>query len=186
MFLQTLLSSKAAGLVVSQNSVNLSQSATAPLTGSTLTGSTLTGSTLTGSTLVESTITSNGKTSALRVDNDFVQITADFTNDGISDVVQVNRRTGISQLFANQTTPIGTPIDLPTLPPNWDFSGLSDRDGNGIVDLYWNNPTTGQSAVWLSMGRLTPVFTYQIAPTGTAGVTLPVTVLNLGAESFDW
>ncbi len=127
------------------------------------------------SSLVEASTTINGKTSSFRVDNNQIQIKADLNNDGISDLVQVDRRSGIAQLFVNQSTPIGTPIALPTVPPNWDFSGLADSDGNGIPDLYWTNKAAGLAGVWLSSGTLSPVFSYRVAGLGDASVTLPAT-----------
>jgi hypothetical protein len=130
--------------------------------------------------LIESTSVINGRATAMRVDANFVQVTSDFTQDGVLDTLQVNRRNGASLLFLNQSAPTGSPtgnsIVLQTLPPNWEFSGLADGDGNGVMDLYWTNQVTGQGAVWLGTGTLSPAFVYQVGAIGQPNVTLPQTL----------
>jgi hypothetical protein len=126
-----------------------------------------------GNSTSESSTTINGKTTSVRVTNALIQVKADFTSDGVSDLVQINRVDGVAQLFVNQSTPIGTPIALPAVPPSWDFSGLTDGDGNGVPDLYWTDKTSGQSTVWLSTGNATTPFSYRTEATGSPGVTMP-------------
>ncbi len=126
----------------------------------------------------ESTTTVNGKTTSIRVTDNLIQVKTDFTSDGVNDLVQINRADGVAQLFVNQSEPIGTPIILPVVPPSWDFSGLTDGDGNGVPDLYWTDKATGQSTVWLSTGSTTPPFYYRTEPTGSPGVTMPVEQLG--------
>jgi hypothetical protein len=123
----------------------------------------------------ESSTTVNGKTTSIREANNLIQVKSDFTSDGVNDLVQINRIDGVAQLFVNQSEPIGPPIVLPAVPPNWDFSGLADGDGNGVPDLYWTDKTTGQSTVWLSTGNTAPPFYYRTEATGSPGVTMPVT-----------
>jgi hypothetical protein len=173
MFSQTLLSLNPDGLVVNQNvAIASSVDAFSPRSFSPRSFSL---SSRAASSLAEASTTINGKTSSFRVDDNQIQVKADFNNDGISDLFQLDRRSGVAQLFVNQSTPIGTPIALPTVPPNWDFSGLADSDGNGIPDLYWTNKAAGLAGVWLSSGTLSPVFSYRVAPIGDASVTLPAT-----------
>jgi hypothetical protein len=134
-----------------------------------------------GGNLAESISTVNGKTISLRVTDDLIQIKNDFTSDGVSDLVQINRASGVAQLFVNQSEPTGSAmtsgrsetIALPAVPPSWDFSGLADGDGNGISDLYWTDKTSGQSTVWLSTGNATTPFSDRTAAAGSPGVTIP-------------
>jgi hypothetical protein len=135
--------------------------------------STIQSSSASGSGTSESTTTINGKTTSIRVANNLIQIRSDFTSDGVSDLVQFNRIDGVAQLFVNQSEPIGTPIVLPAVPTNWDFSGLADGDGNGVPDIYWTDKVNGRSTVWLSTGTTTPPFYYRTEPTGTPIVTMP-------------
>jgi hypothetical protein len=112
----------------------------------------------------------NGQSSSIRVNNDGASISADFTRDGVNDLVQANRSTGKAQLFVNQSTPTGAAIDLPALPPNWSFAGLSDRDGNGVPDIAWGNSSGGETTVWLGTGSTNPAFTVRTeAAGGTSG-----------------
>jgi hypothetical protein len=101
----------------------------------------------------------NGRSSSIRITDGVANISADFTRDGVNDLVQANRSTGKAQLFVNQSTPTGTAIDLPALPPNWNFAGLSDRDGNGVPDIAWSNSSTGETTVWSGTGSANPAFT---------------------------
>ncbi len=135
-----------------------------------------------GSGTSESTTTINGKTTSIRVANNLIQIKSDFTSDGVSDLLQINRTDGVAQLFVNQSEPIGVPIALPSVPTNWDFSGLADGDGNGVPDIYWTDQVNGRSTVWLSTGNATTPFAYRTAPTGSPGVTMPVGQLG-GSET---
>jgi hypothetical protein len=150
--------------------------------GSTIQSSTASSSS--GSGTSESTTTVNGKTTSVRVANNLIQIKSDFTSDGTSDLVQINRVDGVAQLFVNQSTPIGTAIALPAVPANWEFSGLADGDGNGVPDLYWTDKASGQSTVWLSTGNTAPPFYYRTEATGSPGVTMPtIQSSSAGIES---
>jgi hypothetical protein len=146
--------------------------------------STIQSSSASGSGTSESTTTVNGKTTSIRVANNLIQIKSDFTSDGVNDLVEINRIDGVAQLFVNQSEPIGTSMALPAVPPNWDFSGLADGDGNGVPDLYWTDKTTGQSTVWLSTGNTAPPFYYRTEATGSPGVTMPtIQSSSAGIES---
>lgn len=181
MFSQTFQFQDAAGFVTDQATITSSAS---DLSVPTLNIAGLNSNMRSSSSTAESSTTINGKTTSIRIANNLIQVRSDFTSDGINDLVQFNRTDGAAQLFVNQSEPIGTPIDLPAVPTNWDFSGLADGDGNGVPDIYWTDAATGQSTVWLSTGSTTPPFYYRTEPTGTPIVTMPAApALDLDVQS---
>jgi hypothetical protein len=125
----------------------------------------------------------NGRSSSFKVDSTRVEVQADFTGDGVNDLLQVTRATGAVQIFpsANQQA---AAINLPTLPATWDFSGLADVDGNGVPDLFWTNPTTQQSAVWLGTGNAALPFNYGTSTINDPKTTLPVSTRNTRNSVF--
>jgi hypothetical protein len=181
MFSQTFQFQDAAGFVTDQATITSSAS---DLSVPTLNIAGLNSNMRSSSSTAESSTTINGKTTSIRIANNLIQVRSDFTSDGVSDLVQFNRTDGVAQLFVNQSEAIGTPIDLPAVPTNWDFSGLADGDGNGVPDIYWTDAATGQSTVWLSTGSTTPPFYYRTEPTGTPIVTMPAApALDLDLQS---
>lgn len=181
MFSQTFQFQDAAGFVTDQATITSSAS---DLSVPTLNIAGLNSNMRSSSSTAESSTTINGKTTSIRIANNLIQVRSDFTSDGINDLVQFNRTDGAAQLFVNQSEAIGTPIDLPAVPTNWDFSGLADGDGNGVPDIYWTDAATGQSTVWLSTGSTTPPFYYRTEPTGTPIVTMPAApALDLDLQS---
>jgi hypothetical protein len=126
----------------------------------------------------------NGRSSSFKVDSTKVEVQADFTGDGVNDLLRVTRATGAVQIFpsANQQAPA---INLPALPATWDFSGLADADGNGVPDLFWTNPTTQQSAIWVSTGNPALPFYYGTGAIGDPKTSLPASARNTRNTFFD-
>jgi hypothetical protein len=125
-----------------------------------------------GNGTAQGSTTINGRSSSFNVDSTRVEVRADFTGDGVNDLLKVTRATGAVQIFpsANQQA---VAINLPALPATWDFSGLADADGNGVPDLFWTNPTTQQSAIWVSTGNAATPFFYGTGAIGDPKTTLP-------------
>ena len=76
---------------------------------------------------------------------------ADFDGNGVPDLVWQNLSTG--QVTVNYyggaggATYIGWNWLNTTGMPGWNVVGASDFDGNGVPDLVWENPATGQAQV---------------------------------------
>ncbi len=47
-----------------------------------------------------------------------------------------------------------------TVPTSWKVAGSADFDGDGRGDLFWFNPSTGQTSIWLMNGTGSPNATY--------------------------
>jgi hypothetical protein len=116
----------------------------------------------------------NGRSSSFNVDSTKVEVQADFTGDGVNDLLRVTRATGTVQIFPSGNQQAAA-INLPALPATWDFSGLADADGNGVPDLFWTNPTTQQSAIWVSTGNAALPFYYGTGAIGDPKTSLPAT-----------
>jgi Subtilase family/Bacterial pre-peptidase C-terminal domain/FG-GAP-like repeat len=79
----------------------------------------------------------------------------DFNNDGKSDIIWRNYRTGENAIWLmNGTTLIGgqgvytTPVsDL-----SWRMEGAGDFNADGKSDIIWRNYLTGENAIWLMDG----------------------------------
>jgi hypothetical protein len=125
----------------------------------------------------------NGRSSSFKVDNTRVEVQADFTGDGVNDLLEVTRATGAVQIFPN-ANPQAAAINLPALPATWDFSGLADADGNGVPDLFWTNPTTQQSAVWVATGNAALPFYYGTSTIDDPKTTLPGNAKNTRNSIF--
>jgi FG-GAP-like repeat/FG-GAP repeat len=82
----------------------------------------------------------------------------DFNGDGKPDLVWRNTTTGydavwymngVTYLGAAMITLGGTAI---TTSLSWQIMGIGDFNGDGMPDLVWRNPTTGDNAVWYMNG----------------------------------
>ena len=79
---------------------------------------------------------------------------ADFNGDGHPDLVWQDPVTGQSQVWymggAQGTTLIGSAVLHK--PNSWRIVGAADFNGDGLPDLVWQDPVTGQSQVWFMGG----------------------------------
>jgi hypothetical protein len=77
--------------------------------------------------------------------------TADFNDDGKSDLVWRNASTGQTAIWLMNglvaTSSVVTPSD-----PAWNVTQVGDFNGDGSSDIVWRNTTTGATAVWLMNG----------------------------------
>jgi hypothetical protein len=78
---------------------------------------------------------------------------ADFDDDGKSDIVFRNTRTGANQLWLMDGATRTEIVPLPTAPDvNWKLSAAADFNGDGSPDLVWRHALTGRNAIWLMDG----------------------------------
>ncbi len=83
---------------------------------------------------------------------------ADFSSDGIEDILWRNSITGESGIWRLAATAEGPSlagvIPLPTIPTNsgWEVAGVGDLAGSPDADLLWRNGITGETAVWMMNG----------------------------------
>jgi hypothetical protein len=77
--------------------------------------------------------------------------TADFTGNGISDILWQNTGGQSAAWLMNGTTPTSEALVGGNPGPSWQIAGTGDFTGNGISDILWQN-TDGQAAIWLMNG----------------------------------
>ena len=81
-----------------------------------------------------------------------VLATVDLNKDGKAELLIRNSITGAIEL-GNLTNKTYNRITLlPSLDSNWSYLGSGDADGDGDQDLYWQNQTTGKTAIWQMNG----------------------------------
>jgi hypothetical protein len=62
--------------------------------------------------------------------------------------------------FFNGTTFTGNAAYLAYVPPPWRIAAIADMDGDGFSDLVWENPVTGDRAIWFLTGTTIKSFFY--------------------------
>jgi hypothetical protein len=79
---------------------------------------------------------------------------ADFNGDGKPDLLWRSSTTGqIAVWYMQGTTMTSVAIVNPSLPdPTWSIVGIADFNGDGQIDLLWENTVTGLLAVWYMQG----------------------------------
>jgi hypothetical protein len=85
-----------------------------------------------------------------------VVASADFDRDGRADLVWSHDTTRQVRIWTmNGATLVGQIDPVPATPSNpvWELAGAADFDGDGFVDLLWQNPATGMAAEWLLDGQ---------------------------------
>ncbi len=72
----------------------------------------------------------------------------DFNNDGKSDLVWLNTRTGEVATWLMNGVTFQSGALLPTPVLGWDIVGIGDFNGDGMSDLLWRNATADLTAMW--------------------------------------
>ncbi len=81
--------------------------------------------------------------------------TADFNNDGQTDILWRNYTTGTNRVwFMNGTTYLGETDFSPVTDPTWQLVGAADFTADGQPDLLWRNFSTGQNSIWQMNGTV--------------------------------
>ncbi|MGI0491461.1 Calx-beta domain-containing protein [Alkalinema pantanalense CENA528] len=78
------------------------------------------------------------------------ELTGDFNGDGKVDIFWRNQRTG-SNIFwiMNNTQFVTSTAKIPQVPDlSWKVQGTADFDGDGSLDILWQNRSTGQVVIW--------------------------------------
>lgn len=80
--------------------------------------------------------------------------TGDFDGNGHSDLVWENFTTGDAKLWLmNGNTPASFPAPFAAgIPLEWKIRGVGDVDGDGKIDIVWQNDATGDAKAWLFNG----------------------------------
>jgi serralysin len=75
----------------------------------------------------------------------------DFDNNGSPDLVFENHRTGLRGIWLTKVGAVSGEgwVNLGFVDLNWHVAGTGDFDGNGTIDLVWQNTATGQCGVWI-------------------------------------
>jgi len=94
-----------------------------------------------------------GTTNSFTVDNTFIwQIagTADFDNNGSSDLLWWDRKTGALGAWLMTNGQFTSWKRMGTVSyADWEVGGVGDFDHNGYADILWRNKTTGRTGAWL-------------------------------------
>jgi hypothetical protein len=78
-----------------------------------------------------------------------VAAVADFTGNGISDILWQNVTTGAVDLWKISQGAWAGSVDFGTHPGSgWQIAGAGDFNGDGTKDVFWFNPGTGQTDIW--------------------------------------
>lgn len=80
---------------------------------------------------------------------------ADFTNDGNTDILWRNRRTGENGIWQMNGTALTSYKSLNVsvaVNSGWDVVGVGDFSGDGNTDILWRNHSTGENAYWEMSG----------------------------------
>lgn len=77
--------------------------------------------------------------------------TADFDNDGYTDIVWRNAKNGQNAIiYMESKTDSRVLRDLPSESDvNWEIVGTGDFNDDYRVDIFWHNPRTGANRIWL-------------------------------------
>jgi FG-GAP-like repeat len=81
--------------------------------------------------------------------------TADFNDDGQSDILWQNPSTGQASIWEiNGNTLTGGGTVNPNPGPSWKAIGTGDFNGDGFSDdIPWQNTSTGQASIWEMSGN---------------------------------
>jgi probable HAF family extracellular repeat protein len=78
-----------------------------------------------------------------------VAATADFTGDGVSDILWQNVNTGAVDLWKIANGGWAGSVDLGAHPGSgWQIAGSGDFNHDGASDVFWFNATTGDTDIW--------------------------------------
>ncbi|MBD2329048.1 Calx-beta domain-containing protein [Alkalinema sp. FACHB-956] len=78
------------------------------------------------------------------------ELTGDFNGDGKVDIFWRNQRTGSSGFWImNNTQLVTATFNIPQVTDvSWKVQGATDFDGDGDLDILWQNRSTGQVGIW--------------------------------------
>ena len=102
----------------------------------------------------------------------FVAGVGDFNNDGRSDILWRNSRTGANAIW--RSGDVATPQAVTAVTTlTWKIVGVGDFNGDGKDDILWRNASTGADTIWLSGNSATQqamaavtVLTWSVAGVG--------------------
>ncbi|MHC4421587.1 MAG: FG-GAP repeat domain-containing protein, partial [Planctomycetota bacterium] len=106
-----------------------------------------------------------------------IAATADFDDDGRSDILWRHVRKGKNSLwFMDGTTVLPGSGALPVVDePGWVIAGAADFDGDGYPDVLWHDLETGDNLIWFMDGtRSAPLVDW------TLSVNTSCTVVGVG------
>lgn len=78
---------------------------------------------------------------------------ADFDNNGSTDILWRNYTTGENVLWKMTGSKVNSTVSLKSIPDvNWEVAGTGDFDGDGLTDILWRHGTKYETLVWIMDG----------------------------------
>ena len=114
-----------------------------------------------------------------------IEAAADFTGDGMADIVWRNTATGNQVIWKmNGTTPVATVnFGVNVAGADWRIAGAGDFTGDGRPDILWRNETSGVQVIW-QMSGTTAVATLSMNAPAVPGAQWQAMTLSLGGDWF--